>query len=474
MRLTLPVIIFIGALATSCAERPHHVTTVDSPAPMYPDYTDITIPCNIAPLNFLLRGDIDASEVKIAGKSDSIIINAGAEVVIEPSEWTDLLRAERGNDLNVTISAKTDGKWVRFPSTVWSVAPDSIDRYLSYRLIEPGYEVWNNITLCQRDLQTYDERVLCDNADNDHSCVNCHISGKTRPMSIFHLRGKGGGTIVARDGKVAKYSLKHDSLASAAVYGDIHCGGRWGVFSTNVIIPAFHTYGNNRLEVYDTESDLVVADFTSGEMILTPALARADRLETFPAFSADGKSVFFCLADTVALPDDIKSLKYSLCRVDFDASTGRMGEKIDTLWNGAERGSVCHPKASPDGKYLLFTVADYGTFPLWHREADLRMMRLADGAVDSLPAVNSDRSDTYHSWSSDSRWFVFASKRGDGQYGKPYIAYVDAEGTAHKPFVVPRESPSYYDNTLKSFNIPDLSPYPSAFDRFRLQNNAGR
>jgi len=74
-----------------------------------------------------------------------------------------------------------------------------------------------------------------------------------------------------------------------------------------------------------------------------------------------------------------------------------------------------------------------------------------------LEEINSPYSDTYHSWSSNSRWFVFASKRDDGLYGKPYFCYVDREGNAHKPFVLPQKDPETYHNTLKSYNIPELS-----------------
>ena len=138
------------------------------------------------------------------------------------------------------------------------------------------------------------------------------------------------------------------------------------------------------------------------------------------------------------LPDSVQQLRYSLCRTAFDANHGAWGDRVDTLWNARlEKGSVCHPKASPDGRYLLYTFADYGTFPSWHRDTELQLMDLQTGAIDSLPMVNSSLSDTYHSWSAGSRWFAFASKRGDGQYGRVYFAYLDAEGKAHKPFVLP-------------------------------------
>ena len=144
---------------------------------------------------------------------------------------------------------------------------------------------------------------------------------------------------------------------------------------------------------------------------------------------------------------------------------------VDTLWNARLTGkSACHLKASPDGKYLLYTVADYGTFPIWHREADLQLMDLRTGKVDNLKIVNSNRSDTYHSWSSNSRWFVFASKRGDGQYGKPYFCYIDRTGKTYKPFVLPQKDPDHYDLTLKSYNIPDLSKSPVSFGPKDIEN----
>ena len=77
--------------------------------------------------------------------------------------------------------------------------------------------------------------------------------------------------------------------------------------------------------------------------------------------------------------------------------------------------------------------------------------------TDSLNGVNSQNSDTYHTFSSNSKWVVFASKRDDGLYGKPYFFHIDANGKTTKPFALPQEYPDFYDNCLKSFNIPELS-----------------
>ena len=98
------------------------------------------------------------------------------------------------------------------------------------------------------------------------------------------------------------------------------------------------------------------------------------------------------------------------------------------------------------------------------------MMDLKTGAIDSLSVVNSDMSDTYHSWSSNSRWFVFASKRDDGLYGKPYFCYVDKYGVAHKPFCLPQQDPTVYDDILKSFNAPEMAKGRMPFNAVDVAN----
>jgi hypothetical protein len=56
---------------------------------------------------------------------------------------------------------------------------------------------------------------------------------------------------------------------------------------------------------------------------------------------------------------------------------------------------------------------------------------------------------------------VFASKRGDGQYGKPYFCHLDPDGRTTKPFVLPQKSSRFYVYNLKSFNVPDLGDAPT-------------
>ena len=471
MKRSLMIVgIFVLLFLVSCRQSPQNVKAVDTFPVISPDYINVTIPENIAPLNFMMGDSVEKTVATIKGKEASITVYGEQKLQIPLKKWKELLSAGE-QTISVTVSSKKNGEWTQYKSFSWAVKTDKIDGFLSYRLIEPGYEVWNKIQLVERNIETFDERVLADNNLTENSCMNCHIYGNNNPqLSFFHMRGPNGGTVLNRNGKLRKINTRANNMIANATYGNLHPSGRFGVFSSNIVIPEFHSSQSKRLEVYDSASDLIVIDFDNDKVITQPSLSDTTAFETFPVCSADGNSIYYCSAPYKPLPDSIESLRYSIHRIDFNPENGTLGTKVDTVWNSEiQNGSACHLKTSPDGKYLLFTVADYGTFPIWHREADLQMLNLETGEINKLENVNGPNSDTYHSWSSNSRWFVFASKRDNGIYGKPYFSYVDENGTSHKPFVLPQRDPATYDFMLKSFNIPELSKGQVPFDAMDIE-----
>lgn len=466
-------------LLASCAQTHENAKQVDHYPNMYPDYADVTIPVNIAPLNFEIRDKhltnietILTIEGADANDDDNTLTatSNSQNLKFNLDDWKAFLQKAVNKNVKVQIYSKSDdGEWTAFKSFKWQVVGDSIDPYLTYRLIEPDYEVWNKIQIRQRCIENWKETILTDYHLQENRCMNCHTFGNQNPnLSMVYVRGEDGGAILNRNGKLRKLNLKTANMVSSSVYYGFDPSGRYVTFSTNIIIPAFHANPDKRLEVYDSKSDVYVADLDNNIIISSPLTSDSTKLETFPTFSSNGRYIYYCVADKKGLnTKNLKGLKYALVRIPFEDRTGTFGSKVDTLYT--ER-SVCHPKISPDGRYCLFTVADYGTFPIWHPEADLRMLDLQTGKIDSLSIVNSRKSDTYHSWSHSGRWFVFASKRDDGLYGKPYFCYFDEHGKAHKPFVLPQREPTFYDDCLKSFNIPELSRGPVPFNAIDVEN----
>ena len=146
---------------------------------------------------------------------------------------------------------------------------------------------------------------------------------------------------------------------------------------------------------------------------------------------------------------------YDLLGIPFDAAQEKFGD-IDTVIAASGNGfSVSFPRVSPDGRYLVFCKTAYGNFTIWHDDSDLYLMDLQDKTI-SKPDINSLKSDSYHSWSSNGRWFVFSSRRIDGRYTRLFLSYFDEKGVFHTPFLLPQHDPGLNETLLKSFNIPEL------------------
>ena len=210
-------------------------------------------------------------------------------------------------------------------------------------------------------------------------------------------------------------------------------------------------------------SDLQVYDVDKNELLLSPLLKRDSVFETYPVFSADGRSLYFCAARS---SNQIDSIRYNLCRIDFDPATGSFGERIDTLVDASvQHKSVSFPRPSYDGRFLCYTLSDYGQFSIWHHEADLWLLDLTTGESRIMEEANSEDTESFHNWSTNSRWLVLSSRRDDGLYTRPYFCHVDVEGNVTKAFMLPQRNPRrFYRDRFYSFNVPEFVIGPIRFD----------
>ena len=387
------------------------------------------------------------------------------------NKWKNLLGKNRGAPFEINIFTKNPNGWQKFQGLRFFIAEEPIDPYVAYRLIEPGYTVWNRMGLYQRNLENFDETPIMLNTLTDNNCMNCHSFCNNDPETmLFHMRKRHAGTILVKDGEVTKLNLKTPEMPSAAVYPRWHPEGRYIAFSTNVTRQGFHTSDPNKVEVFDTESDIVIYD-TQTNVIFTDSLIHSPHsFETFPEWSPDGQYLYFCSAKARPMPREYDLVKYDLLRLSFDPLTAKFGSEIDTLISSDQtEKSVTFARISPDGKNVVFCMSDYGTFPVWHRESDFYMLDLDTKHIQNLKNVNSQQSDSYHCWSSNGRWMIFGSRRLDGRYTRLFISYFDSNGRMHTPFLLPQKNPLFYDDLLLSYNIPELmtGKIEISPDRFR-------
>lgn len=436
----------------------------DKQITLFPDYTGVTFPSNIAPPNFRIMEEGEEYYTEIGNRKQTFITLRSKEssVILPAKKWEKLLEQTAGDTFHIRICILQNGKWVQFPDIINEISPAPIDPYLVYRLIYPGYELWNEMGIYQRDLTSYEETPLIENRSIEKGCLNCHTFCKNSPETMMiHIRGKAGGTLVHRQGNTRKLEVKTPEMKNGGTYAAWHPEGRYLALSVNEIQQYIHSTGPKAVEVSDSESDLIVLDTETNRLLSSPAIYGKEWMETFPTWSPDGTMLYFCRSKAVDKKAPLDSIRYDLYRISFDVKKESFGTP-ECIYPASQKGkSVSFPRISPDGRYLMVTCSDYGNFSIWHPESELYLLSLDTHEMRNMEEVNSPDVESFHTWCSTGEWFVFSSKRQDGLWAHPYLAKFDPEtGTAGKPFVLPQKDPDFYLHFTKTFNLPELITTP--------------
>ena len=473
-------------LLASCANHPDVPSSskeAKSLPAIFPDYCDVTVPCNIAPLNFMLSADeYEACVARLTtpdGQQQTY--GSGVKVQIPESEWHAMLDVSKGKSIKVEVWGQKEGEWLSFNPFEIHVAEDPIDEYVSYRLIEPSYVAWTFMEIAQRNLTSFEESQIFNNEITMNNkkigqCINCHSyqNYKTDNM-LFHVRLANAGTVIVNDGKVSRVNMKRDYTISGGVYPAWHPTAKLVAFSTNKTRQAFHTANPNKIEVYDLASDMILYDVEADSVSIVSN--DSTLLEVYPTWSPDGKYLYYC--KSVPLPEELRDkdirstypkIQYNLYRRSFDVSSHDFGEE-ELVYDAASADkSVTLPRISPDGRYLLFALGQYGCFHSRHHDADIVCIPMdnftgtaltaeTSSAIDLSLLNSKDYSDSYPSWSSNGHWIMCASRRDDDNYSRVYFAYFN-NGKVSKAFLMPQENPELHLSLLKSYNRPEFMVEP--------------
>lgn len=464
----IPVILVFGiCFCIGCNTEPgKNAQKVDRKPNIEPDYCDVTIPPNIAPMNFKVLEEADFFIVTLSsgsGKNQIKVKSSDGVVQFSEKSWKQLLKNSTGDKITVKIYSSGENKKAmkQYDPFCMYVAKEPIDPYLAYRLIHPGYYNWSNLKIMQRSIESFDEEPVVENQILDMNCINCHSFNQYDPSKFMvHIRGSKNGTYFVDNGKVTRTDPKIKTMPGSATYPSWHPGGKYVAYSSNQVRQSFYGNPDKTIEVFDLVSGLILLDVDNNKITNIVEHDTARYMETFPSWSADGKYLYFCRTlmkknQTNMTLEEIKATRYDIVRMPFDAVSATFG-KSEMVFNAAEKGkSTSFPQVSPDGKYLIFTLHDFGTFPINHNEADLYQIDLVSGEVKKMD-LNSEYTESYHAWSSNGKWVLFSSKRIDGRSAAPFFAYFGSWDHTGKPFVLPQKDPAFYETMLKSFNKPEF------------------
>jgi len=465
LRSSVIFAVLIAAIA-GCSRRqpPTQYNTVSSQPRIKPDYSGILIPPNIAPMNFHIIEDADSVCVTVRNDDgeEFTVHSRSNSIKFPPRQWKQLLAASKGQKIHLDIYVKKANSWTKFKPIVNSVANEDIDPVLAYRFIPPIHNWWKDIALYQRNLETFNATPILFGKDFTNGCTNCHSFTSNSPQSMsiaIRSRQFGSSSIVISDRNIQKVNTKWG-------YTAWHPSGKIAAYSTNKVIQFFHSRGTEIRDVADLDSAILYYNTETQNVKTTPALSDKDRLETYPTWSPDGKYLYYCSAPILwkdrnsVPPKNYKQLKYSLMRIGYDIQTDAWGQPETILSSETTQKSILLPRISPNGKHLVFCMCQYGCFPIYQTSSDLYIMNTDTLEYSPLTPANSPYSESWHSFSSNSRWLAFSSRKNGGVLTRIWFTYINENGEASKPFLLPQEQPDYYDSLTKVFSVPELITAP--------------
>jgi Tol biopolymer transport system component/Flp pilus assembly protein TadD len=413
-----------------------------------------------------------------------------------PRVWEQIKGLFKGRTGTVTIvgfhSAKPDEALSR-GRVEFSISSDPVGAPIFYRDVPlPFRHVLNNIDSIRwhlGDVSSYRPPVLLTGMK---VCGNCHSftpDGKTMAMDVDYGSDKGSyvitdvrpQTIMAKDTLISWSDYRRqDKEPTFGLLSQISPDGRYVVSTVkdrSVFAVVDELYYSQRF--FPVAGILVVYDRQTKEF--SPLRGADDRrcVQSNPVWSPDGKTILFARSDAYTLAglkdpssavvekDEVaeffeggRKFRYDVFRIDFNE--GRGG--TPTPLHGASGNGMSNyfPRFSPDGRWIVFCQSD--SFMLLRPDSTLYILPSAGGTPRKMRCNFPGKMNSWHSWSPNARWLVFASK-ANGPFTQLWLTHIDAQGNDSPPVLL-----EHFTAADRAANIPEfVNVRPEQFREIRQE-----
>jgi len=323
-------------------------------------------------------------------------------------------------------------------------------------------------------------------------CGNCHSftrDGKTLAMDVDYGSDKGSYVIaeierktILEKSKVISWSdyRREDKEPTFGLLSQISPDGRY-VISTvkdrSVFAPVEELFYSQRF--FPVTGILVVYDRQTKEFFPLPGADDRQSVQSNPVWSPDGKTILFAHSKCYKLPnlkdpssalvtreevseffEGGKKFRYDIYSIPFN--DGKGGQPTPLPGASDNGKSNYFPRFSPDGKWIVFCQSD--TFMLLRPDSTLYIMKASGGTPRRMRCNFSDKMNSWHSWSPNGRWLVFASKVG-GPFTQLWLTHIDADGNDTPAVLL-----EHFTAADRAANIPEfVNVRPEQFAEIRQE-----
>ena len=423
-------------------------------------------PADIAPPTVRWRDTTGARRwrvvLKLEGDAAPLTAQVRSCCAWRPSRevWEAIKRRSTRGTARVMVEALGPRGSVSSAAVAFSTSPDRVDAPIFFRDVPlPFRHAVRNLSSIRWRLGEIasgrPSRVVMAGVKR---CANCHSFSRddsTFGMNVDWLAYDGSFTINRLGPRMVINGRSTVSFARASRRGDgrtaaflngISPDGRYVATSVNdasVVIPggpkdltfsfsAFFTY----------RGTLVIHDRKERTFAPLPGADDPTFAHTNPVWSPDGSYLVFARARALRIPEAEASgkplyreraiiervlkeeggFRYDLLRIPFN--NGRGGTARPLAGASGNGMSNYFPRISPDGKWIVFVRAK--NFNLLQPDSRLFIIPAAGGEA-RLMTCNTRRFNSWHSFSPNGKWMVFASK-ARRPHTELFLTHMDDQG----------------------------------------------
>ena len=342
----------------------------------------------------------------------------------------------------------------------FSISQDEADNAIVYRMVSPPFINKKTPDMFVRDIRKKRDQLFL--SARQQYCINCHtFSSKAGDKGKLGLQIRYLGQKPQKNYVYfAFYDIEKETGHKAILPWEIQMTTfmGWSPDGTKLAFSANQALATLSPIVYETQfatqttSDIAVYDTTTQEVFLLPGACEDDILEMYPFWTPDSKSIVFSWDKSGKHPTETR---FNISIIPYNNGKGGKPRTIRAVNDNGM--SNYYPRFSPDGRWFSFVRSKYGS--LIKASSDIYIMDAKPilegdlgGKATRLECNTKYTADSWRSWSSNSKWMVFASKRDDGIFARLYMTHIDDDGHASEAVRLPIENP----RTRSSFNIPEF------------------
>lgn len=429
-------------------------------------------------------GRVEQWEVVVRGPSGSELLKASVDAPRwRPSEgeWRRIKKASVERDAEVIVTGASRTQEAAGPSARVRIrtSRDPVGDALFYREVplpfltavqDPSRIRWRFGTI---DSESSPPVVL----ENLPVCGNCHSfadDGSVLGLDVDYGNDKGAYGIlpvskhmVMDDAKIITWAdyKREDGELTFGLLSRVSPTGRY-VISTVKDRSVFVAIPDLMISqlFFPIKGILVVYDREKKTFAALPGADDPEYVQTNAVWSPDGKEIVFArakayraerleqlnsaLVDEKDVPEftvQKQPFRYDLYRIPFNDGKGGTPQPVQ----GASGDGMSNffPKYSPDGRWIVFCKAN--SYMLLQPDSELYIIPARGGPARRL-RYNTARMNSWHSWSSNSRWLVFSSKVNT-PYTQLFLTHIDENGNDSPPVLLER-----FTSPDRAANIPEF------------------